>query len=73
MKSTLALPFLLGLAVSDVPTCGGSDPTASLTMQFTARIPPQIAPTSTVYGAIMTSFLNVSKFVHFHTSRLLTS
>lgn len=73
MKSSLALPFLLSLAVGDVSTCGGSDLTASLTMQFTARIPPQIAPTSTVYGAIMTSFLNVSNIVQFDDGRMLTS
>lgn len=61
MKPTFALLFLLGLAACDVPTCSGNEPTASLTMQFTARIPPQIAPISTVYGAIMTSFLNVGE------------
>lgn len=59
-----ALSLLLGLAVSEPHAeCGsstvGGEP--SLTVQFTPRMPVQKAPTSTVYGAIMTSYMNVSK------------
>lgn len=71
MKPTFALPILLGLAASQATTCGGPEPTASLTMQFTARIPAQVAPTSTVYGAFVTSFLNASSGVFFVKSRVL--
>lgn len=65
MKISFVLPFLLGLAASQAhtPQCGAptNNNWPSLTMQFTPSMPIQKAPVSTVYGAIMTSYLNVSR------------
>lgn len=65
MKITLVLPFLLGFAASQAQTteCGGPTTSSgpSLTIQFTPSMPVQTPPVSTVYGAIMTSYLNVSR------------
>lgn len=65
MKTTLVLPFLMGLSASQAQTtqCGGptTNDLPALFMQFTDRMPLQTAPVSTVYGAILTSYLNVSR------------
>lgn len=53
--------FLAGLVVSQVPQqCGLTTSYISKpTMQFTPSMPTQTPPISTVYGAIMTEYLNV--------------
>lgn len=65
MKTPFVLLFLLGLAAgqAQITQCGGpsTDNVPTLTMQFTDRMLAQTAPVSTVYGAIMTSYLNVSR------------
>lgn len=62
----LIVPLLLvKLAASEVPQqCGPTTSYSSkLTMQFTPSMPTQIPPISTVYGAIMTEYLNVCVLV----------
>lgn len=58
---------LLGLTLASIrnASCAATptDAGPTLTVQFTARYPSQIPPMSTVYGGIMTSFLNVSYYV----------
>lgn len=65
MIFTLVIPFLLGFVAcqTNTPQCAAPSImlTPTHTMQFTPSLPAQIAPTSTVYGAVLTKYLNVSR------------
>jgi len=65
MVFTLFIPFLLNFVAgqTNTPQCAALSfqTTPPHTMQFTPSMPTQIPPVSTVYGAILTKHLNVSK------------
>lgn len=65
MVFAFVVPFLLGSVACQTitPQCAALSPkpTAPHTVQYTAFLPEQIAPTSTIYGAILTKHLNVSR------------
>lgn len=63
MASMLYLLALLGVTLASIKNahCAASaNAGPTLTVQFTPHYPKQIPPLSTIYGGIMTSFLNVS-------------
>ena len=63
----LVLLVLAALGLSDMVSLSSSDPDSpNCTLTFTATQPPQIGPTTTIYKAIMTTFLYVSGALRFH-------
>lgn len=60
-------PFILTLLVVGAIACNTetvqahkrNNVTPNFTVQFTAALPEQTAPVSTVYGAIVTEYINV--------------
>lgn len=63
MIFTLVISFLLDFVAcqTETPQCAAPylKNTPTHTVQFTPAMPSQTAPTSTVYGAILTKHLNV--------------
>jgi hypothetical protein len=63
---TLGLLALAVFGLSDTVSLSSTDiDTLGCTLTFTATQPPQTGPTTTIYQAIMTTFLYVSGVLHF--------
>lgn len=70
MVFTFVVPFLLSFVAgqANTPQCAAVSimSTPTHTVQFTPSLPSQVPPISTVYGAILTKYLNVSKEYTYH-------